>query len=115
MDYKNQDLFPKCKEMLESFGNKEDSVKVSNLGKARGIIQEMLAFYQPTSYKKIPAFDPVLGGFWQALTNSLASRASITFRNNVDEPLRGDTPGDKAETEGKEKSGTKKNVSGGVG
>ena len=115
MDFKDQDLVPKCKEILESFGSKEDSAKVSSLGNARGIIQEMLSFYQPASYKKIPAFDPVLGGFWQALTNSLASRASITFRNNVGEPLKGDTEGASAETEGKEKSGTKKNVSGGVG
>lgn len=115
MDFKDQDLIPKCKEMLGSFGDKENSAKVANLGNAREILQEMLAFYQPKSYKKIPAFDPVLNGFWQALTNSLASRASITFKNNFDEPTKGNTEGDRIETEGKEKSGSKKNISGGVG
>jgi hypothetical protein len=115
MDFKNQDLAPDCKEILELFGGKEDSVKVSNLGQGREILQKMLAFYQPTSYEKIPAFDPVLDGFWESLTNSLTSRASITFKNNVNKPLEGDTEGDKVETEGKEKSETKKNVSGGVG
>lgn len=115
MDFKTQDLIPKCKEILESFGGKEESVKVSNLGQSRNILKEMLAFYKPKSYKKIPAFDPVLDGFWQALTNALASRTSITFKNNVDEPSKASKEDKKVETEGKEKSGENKNVSGGIG
>jgi hypothetical protein len=73
----------------------------------------MLAFYQPTKYK-IPTFDPVLPDFWNALTNAVVSRVSITIRNNVKTPDIPQEEEGEVEIEGKEKSGVNKNVSGGV-
>lgn len=107
MDWKSQDLVPKCKEILTSFGGKE--LSTAN----RETLSGMLAFYQPTKYK-IPTFDPVLPDFWNALTNAVVSRVSITIRNNVKTPDKPQEEKGEVEIEGKEKSGVNKNVSGGV-
>lgn len=107
MDWKFQNLVPKCKEFLTSFGGKELS------SANRETLSGMLAFYQPTKYK-IPTFDPVLPDFWNALTNAVVSRVSITIRNNVRNPDLREEEKEKVEIEGKEKSGVNKNVSGGV-
>lgn len=114
MDFKNQDLVPKCKEILTSWGDKEENKNITNLGDGEKILKDMIAFYKPTKYQKIPAFDPVLDGFWTALTNAIASRTAITFKANVGDPVKSMTAAKKVETEGKEKSGEEKNVSGGV-
>ena len=107
MDWKFQNLVPKCKEFLTSFGGKELS------SANREALSGMLAFYQPTKYK-IPTFDPVLPDFWNALTNAVVSRVSITIRNNVRNPDLREEEKEKVEIVGKEKSGVNKNVSGGV-
>jgi len=110
MDWKYQDLVPKCKEILTSLGGDE---KNNNFSPAKETLKEMIAFYQPTKYK-IPTFDPVLADFWKALTNAIATRTSITFKNNVKTPLIPEEEKGQVEVEGKEKSGVNKNVSGGV-
>ena len=110
MDWKNVDLLGGCKEILSALGK---DTKVNNLGSARETLKKMLEPYKPTKYK-IAVFDPVLGEFWDALSNAIVSRSSITFGNNVDAPSKALKGGPKAETEGNEKSGVKKNVSGGV-
>ena len=114
MSEKFQDLVPGSKEILESLGGKEESAKTKNLGKARDILKGMLSLYKPEKYEKIPAFDPVLDGFWKALVNALASRTAMTFNANVDTPAIEQKEGEEVKAEGKEKSGKKKNVSGGV-
>jgi hypothetical protein len=111
MNYKYQDLVPKCKELLESIG---PDVNTVSFGNGKEILKGMLAFYKPEKYPKIPAFDPVLGDFWEALSNALAARAEYTFKSNVSEPPKGQTESGPAKVEGKEKSGKTKYSSGGV-
>jgi len=110
MDYKFQDLVPKCKEILNALGT---DPKSKDFSKVREILKGMLEFYKPTKYK-ISIFDPVLGDFWSALTNAIVSRASITFKNNAGEPDVERKEDKSVEIEGQEKSGEKKNVSGGI-
>ena len=106
MNYKFQDLVPGCRELLKSY---------EQLGqKQKDTLKQMLAFYKPTEYKKIPAFNPVLGEFWDALSNAIIARATIKFKENVMKPAVPEKEGGPGETEGKEKSGKTKYSSGGV-
>lgn len=111
MNYKVVDIFPQCKQILAALGKGEDQ---KYLGKAMGILKGMLDVYKPTKYAKIPAFDPVLGEFWDAISSAITKRAAITFSSNVNKPGFGEEEGGPGEGGGGEQSEIKKNKSGEV-
>jgi hypothetical protein len=111
MNYKVVDIFPQCKQILAALGKGQDQ---KYLGKAMGILKGMLDIYKPTKYAKIPAFDPVLGEFWDAISSAIITRAAITFSANVNKPGFGEEEGGPGEGGGGEQSEIKKNKSGEV-
>lgn len=102
------DMAPAAKEILKKIGN-ANATKLDH-SDLEGVISQ----FRPEKYEKIPQFNPVLGEFWKSITSAVVLRAASTFSKNAKTPLISAEDAEGKEVGGGEKSGEKKNVSGGV-
>lgn len=108
MKIANIDMVPVAKEILSQVSDpKSKTLK-------HGPIEDLLAKFAPETYPNIPQFNPILGDFWKSITASVIMRTASTFSTNDGDPDENvvDAPG--SQVSGEEKSGSKKNISGGV-
>jgi hypothetical protein len=108
MKKSNVDMIPAAKEILKKLGNSK-STKLDHTD-----LEDVISQFKPEKYEKIPQFNPVLGEFWKSVTSAVVIRAASTFAKNVKEPMIRAEDAEGREVGGGEKSGEKKNVSGGV-
>jgi hypothetical protein len=102
------DMIPAAKEILKKIG-KSESTKLEHSD-----LETLISQFRPEKYEKIPQFDPVLGDFWKSITSAVVLRTASTFSKNATEYTVGYKDGEDEEVGGGEKSGEKKNTSGGV-